>query len=167
VIGVPMMNEPFGTTTISGQPSHSLKLSFGRSACTISGVSGCTPFAAKNCRGGDADGVCMVCADGARLSVVGLDLADAAPASEIASRPAASAASSFKAAVIDDPWRGRQQGLVARGRDFVRHQCQILCVPAPASAGRLPETGHPKTLDRAIACAIVPFQRCASLKSPS
>ena len=55
-MGVPMMKEPFGTTTISGQASHSLKLSFGFSDCSISGVSGCTPFTAKNCRGGDAGG---------------------------------------------------------------------------------------------------------------
>jgi hypothetical protein len=48
-----MMNEPFGTTTISGHASHSLKLSFGFSACSISGVSGSTPFVAKNCRGAD------------------------------------------------------------------------------------------------------------------
>jgi len=40
VIGVPMMNEPFGTTTISGQASHSLKLSFGFKTCSRSGVSG-------------------------------------------------------------------------------------------------------------------------------
>jgi len=59
--GVPIMNEPFGTTTISGQTSHSLKLSFGMSACSISGVSGWMRFSGKNCfgaRGGNSGGVC-------------------------------------------------------------------------------------------------------------
>ena len=40
--GEPMVNEPDGTTTISGQASHSLKLSFGLSARSRSGDSGVT-----------------------------------------------------------------------------------------------------------------------------
>jgi len=52
-MGVPMMKDPFGTTTISGQLTHSLKLSFGFRDCSISGVRGSTPLAAKYCRGGE------------------------------------------------------------------------------------------------------------------
>src|ERR1700722_14153955 len=99
-----MMNDPFGTTTISGQLSHSLKLSFGRSACSISGVSGCTLFAAKNCRGGDAGGADATSVDGAGFGLAGFGLAEAVLANETTSAPAASAASNFNPAVIDDPW---------------------------------------------------------------
>jgi len=106
-MGVPMMKDPFGTTTISGQFSHSLKLSFGLRDCSISGVSGCTPFAAKNCRD-RAAGAGTVSADGVGSGLTRLDLADAAPPSEIASAPAANAASSLIPTVMGNPSRGRQ-----------------------------------------------------------
>jgi hypothetical protein len=100
-----MMKDPFGTTTISGQRSHSLKLSFGFRDCSISGVSGCTPLAAKNCRGGDA-GAGVVSADGAGVGPTRFDFADAVPTSETASALAANATSSFSLKVMNDPSRG-------------------------------------------------------------
>ena len=54
------MNEPFGTTAISGQTSHSLKLSFGSNDCSISGVSGWMRFSGKNCRGAREGGVDLI-----------------------------------------------------------------------------------------------------------
>jgi hypothetical protein len=118
-MGVPMVNEPFGTTTISGQASHSLKLSFGLSACSISGVSGCTPFAAKNCRGAEVDGICVDCSGAGGFGVPRFDLADAGPARETASAAAANATSSFNLTVMDCPSRERQRCLVALERDCV------------------------------------------------
>src|SRR5450759_2548329 len=102
-MGVPMVKDPFGTTTISGQESHSLKLSFGFKACSISGVSGCTPFIAKNCRGKDVGGVCVASTGGSGFSLARFDPADAAPASEITSAPATNATSSFNLTVMGDP----------------------------------------------------------------
>src|SRR5664279_4944373 len=89
-----MMKDPFGTTTISGQLSHSLKLSFGFSACSISGVSGCTPCTAKNCRGGGGAGVAS--AAGAGLGRTCLDFADALPDSEMASAVTSKTVSLFE-----------------------------------------------------------------------
>jgi hypothetical protein len=98
------MNEPFGTTTISGQTSHSLKLSFGFNACSRSGVSGSTPLVAKNCCGG-GDGGCAVCSGAAGLGLTGFVLADASPAKASASVAAASVAANFERAVMGDPSR--------------------------------------------------------------
>jgi hypothetical protein len=97
-----MMNEPFGITAISGQVSHSLKLSFGLRNCSISGVSGCTPLAAKNCCGGAAGGFWLDSAGGAGFGCGRFDFADASPATQIAS-VAANAASSFSLTVMGDP----------------------------------------------------------------
>src|SRR5260370_30294857 len=97
-----MMKDPFGTTTISGQISHSLNLSIGLRDCSISGVSGCTHLVAKNCRAGEA-GAGVVSADGAGVGLIRFDFADAVPASEIANVPAAKAASSLNLKVMNDP----------------------------------------------------------------
>ena len=43
-----MVNQPAGATTISGQVSHSLKVSFGLSARSCSGDSGATRGASGN-----------------------------------------------------------------------------------------------------------------------
>jgi hypothetical protein len=88
------MNEPFGTTTISGQMSHSLKLSFGFKVCSRSGVSGSTSLVAKNCCGG-GDGGCVACSGAAGLGLTDLALADASPANETTNAATANAANSF------------------------------------------------------------------------
>src|ERR1700749_1990642 len=95
-----MTNEPFGITTISGQNSHSLKLSFGFSACSNSGVRGCTPLSGMICLGSGAGGCGCACSGGfARTCLV---LADTLLANEMA-RVAASAASSLDVTDIRDP----------------------------------------------------------------
>ncbi|QWG13118.1 hypothetical protein KMZ29_26195 [Bradyrhizobium sediminis] len=93
------------TTTISGQISHSLKLSFGFRSCSSSGVSGCTPFAAKNCRGSAKGGGCfwLSCSGAARCGF--RTLADAASAREAVNATAANVASSFERAAMNDPSR--------------------------------------------------------------
>src|SRR5260370_34095105 len=113
-----MMKEPFGTTTISGQASHSLKLSFGLKACSRSGGSGCTPFTAMICSGNEG-GVCIDCYGAAGPGTPRFGLADAAPARETASAAAANATSSFNLTVMGNPSRGRQRCLVARERNCV------------------------------------------------
>jgi hypothetical protein len=93
------MNEPFGTTTISGQTSHSLKLSRRFSVCSRSGVSGSTPLVAKNCCGG-GEGCCAVWSGAGDLGLAGFVLANAALARETTNAPAASMAANFEKAVM-------------------------------------------------------------------
>jgi FkbM family methyltransferase len=102
--GVPIMNEPFGTTTISGQTSHSLKLSRGFKLCSRSGVGGSTPLLTMNCCGG-GDGGCAVCSGAGGGGLTGFVLADASPARTTTNAPAANAAASFEKAVMRGPSR--------------------------------------------------------------
>src|SRR5882724_11534704 len=103
-----MVNEPAGTTTISGQLTHSLKLSFGLRVRSSSGVSGCTPFSGKNCRGSGAGGdcACSIMGPGLGFGRSWRGFADALPA-ETASAAIVSAARIFDLAGIADPSGGR------------------------------------------------------------
>src|SRR5882672_7082573 len=101
-----MVKEPFGITTISGQTSHSLKLSFGFSVCSISGVNGCTPFTARICCGGLAGG-CGASTAAGGFGLTALGLAEAEPARATANTPAANAVRSRGLANMIDPSGGQ------------------------------------------------------------
>src|SRR5882757_1193046 len=118
VLGVPIMNEPLGTTTISGQASHSLKLSLGLNACSSSGVSGWTPFSGKYCFGSGAGGVWPCSADDVGFGPIFLSLADAPSTNETTSAPAINAGSSFDSAVMDNPSRGTSNAAWSRPKGF-------------------------------------------------
>ncbi|WP_354066926.1 hypothetical protein [Bradyrhizobium sp. OAE829] len=114
------MNEPFGTTTISGQTSHSLKLSFGMSDASISGVSGWTRFSGKICRGARGGGDWLSSAIGTGVATPGGHgfVADATSANETKSAPAINGRSSFDANFMNDPWRNGSVAAWSRAKEI-------------------------------------------------
>jgi hypothetical protein len=78
------------------------------------------PDTAKNCRGGAAAGVCVVIVGAAGFGRARFDLANALPASETTSAPAASATSSFNLTDIGDPFAQEAATLLGRAEKQAR-----------------------------------------------